>query len=84
MARLITKVNSRGEKRRRIKCNKGMKLNPQGTACVPITGSEKSTKRLAARQMVRTKRAAGEGLKIRTKRKFLKALKKRKALGYKR
>ena len=83
MARLIVKVNARGEKRRRIKCNKGMKLNPTGTACVPITGSEKNSKRIAARQMVRTKRAAGDALKRRTNRKRLKALKKRKQLGLK-
>ena len=83
MARLIIKVNARGEKRRRIKCNKGMKLNPTGTACVPITGSEKNSKRIAARQMVRTKRAAGDALKRRTNRKRLKALKKRKQLGLK-
>lgn len=83
MARLIVKVNSRGEKRRRIKCNKGMKLNPTGTACVPITGSEKNSKRIAARQMVRTKRAAGDALKRRTNKKRLKALKKRKQLGLK-
>ena len=44
MARLIIKVNSRGDKRRRIKCNKGMKLNAAKTACVPITGSEKKFK----------------------------------------
>ena len=83
MARLIIKVNSRGEKRRRIKCNKGMKLNPAGTACVPITGSEKNSKRIAARQMARTKRAAGDALKRRTNKKRLKALKKRKQLGLK-
>ena len=80
MARLIIKVNSRGDKRRRIKCNKGMKLNAAKTACVPITGSEKNSKRLATRQMLRTKKAGGDALKRRTLRKRTKALKKRKQL----
>jgi hypothetical protein len=80
---IITKVNSRGEKRRRVKCKPGFKLNSSGTSCVPITGGEKASKRRAIRKSIRTKRAMGNGLKIRTKRKRLKALKKRKAYGLK-
>lgn len=83
MARRITKVNSKGEKKRRIKCGKGMKLNDQGTACVPITGSEKNARRIGSRKAVRNKNAQGAALKRKTVRKFRKALKKRKALGLK-
>jgi hypothetical protein len=82
-ARIITKVNSRGEKRRRIRCRPGYKLNDTGTSCVPITGSEKATKRRAIRKALRTKRSMGKGFQIRVKRKRLKALRKRKAYGLK-
>ncbi len=80
-ARIITKVNSRGEKRRRVKCRPGYKLNDRGTSCVPITGGEKATKRRAIRKAIRTKRSMGTALKTRTNRKRLKALRKRKAYG---
>lgn len=78
---IITKVNSKGQKRRRVKCKPGFKLNDNGTSCVPITGGEKSAKRRAIRKAIRTKRAMGKGLKIRTKRKQLRAMRKRKAYG---
>lgn len=81
MARRIVKVNSRGEKTRRIKCPSGYKLNDSGTSCIPITGSEKITKKRAMRKAVRTKRAQGQSAIKRTTRKRLKALRKRKAYG---
>lgn len=80
-AKIITKVNSRGEKRRRVKCKPGFRLNSEGTSCVPITGSEKASKRRAIRKSVRTKRAMGKGFAIRVRRKKLRAMKKRKAYG---
>jgi hypothetical protein len=80
-AKIITKVNSKGEKRRRVKCKPGYKLNDSGTSCVPITGGEKAAKRRAIRKSIRTKKAKGKGFQIRVKRKRLKALKRRKALG---
>lgn len=80
-ARIITKVNARGEKRRRVKCKPGFKLNSEGTSCVPVTGGEKASKRRAIRKSVRTKRAMGKGFAIRVRRKKLRAMKKRKAYG---
>lgn len=81
--RRIIKVNSKGEKRRRLKCRPGYKLNDTGTSCVPMTGGEKSTKRKAIRKSIRTKRAMGKGFQIRVKRKRARAMKRRKALGIK-
>lgn len=78
---IITKVNARGEKRRRVKCRPGYKLNDQKTSCVPITGGEKATKRRSIRKAIRTKKAMGKGAVIRSKRKRIRAMKKRKAYG---
>jgi len=78
---IITKVNSKGQKRRRVKCKPGFGLNSTGTSCVPLTGGEKSSKRRAIRKSLRTKRSKGKGLLIRTKRKRMKAMRKRKAYG---
>lgn len=80
-AKIITKVNSRGDKRRRVKCKPGYKLNSTKTACVPITGSEKVIKRQAVKKMIRNKRSQGPGLIRRANRKRAKAMRKRKALG---
>lgn len=77
--KIITKVNSRGEKRKRVKCRPGFKL--KGNTCVPMSGSDKANKKKAIRKALKTKRAAGESLKRRTTRKRLKALKKRKSYG---
>lgn len=82
-ARIVTKVNSRGQKRRRVKCRPGYKLNDSKTSCVPISGGEKSSKRLAIRKAMRTKRSKGKGYQMKVKRKRLRALKRRKALGLK-
>jgi hypothetical protein len=81
--KIITKVNSKGQKRRRVKCRPGFKLNSTKTSCVPLSGGEKSTKRIAIRKALRTKRSMGKGFQNRVKRKRLKALKRRKALGLK-
>lgn len=78
---IITKVNSAGQKTKRVRCKPGFKLNSTGTSCVPITGGEKASKRLAIRKALRTKRAEGQALKNRTNRKRIKAMRKRKALG---
>jgi hypothetical protein len=78
---IITKVNSAGQKTRRVRCKPGYKLNDTGTSCVPIPGGEKATKRIALRKAVRTKAAGGQALKNRTNRKRIKAMRKRKALG---
>lgn len=78
---IITKVNSRGQKTKRVKCRPGFKLNAMGTSCVPMSGGDKASKRRAIRKAIRTKKAGGTALKRRTTRKRLRALKRRKALG---
>lgn len=78
---IITKVNAAGEKTRRVKCKPGYKLNSSKTSCVPISGGEKASKRRAIIKSIRTKRAEGNALKIRTKRKRIRAMRKRKAYG---
>lgn len=78
---IITKVNSKGQKRKRVKCRPGFKLNDLGTSCVPMTGGEKASKRRAIRKSIRTKKAGGTSLKRRTNRKRLRAMKRRKSLG---
>lgn len=77
-AQRVVRVTAKGEKIRRIKCRAGFRL--EGNRCVPMTGSEKQTKRLAILRAVRTKRADIGGQK-RAVRKRLRALSKRKAMG---
>lgn len=78
---IITKVNSKGERRRRVKCKKGFKLNQDGTACVPISGGDKQKKNLAIKKAVRTKNQAGQGAKNKANRLRAKANKRRKSMG---
>lgn len=80
-SKIITKVNSRGEKTKRVKCRRGFKLSPAGNTCVPITGSEKQQKRKSIRKAIRTKKMGGTSAKIKSTRKRLKAMKKRKSFG---
>jgi hypothetical protein len=75
------KVNSKGEKARRLKCPEGYKLNDGGTACVPIPSAEKQDHRVAAKKMIRTKKAEGASLKKRALIKTKRALKFRKGYG---
>ena len=81
MAKIITKVNSKGMKRKKLKCPKGYKISPSGNTCVPITGSEKTEKRLAIIKAVRTRRQGGVAKKRKTTRKRLKAMRFRKSFG---
>lgn len=77
-AKRVIRVTSKGERTRRLKCRRGFKR--EGDRCVPLSGSEKATKRVAIRKAVRTKRADVAG-KRRATRKRLKAMRKRKAYG---
>lgn len=79
--RFWIKVNSKGEKTKRLKCPTGYKLNPAGTACVPIGAEEKQTNRVAARKMVKNKRAQGRSLQVKTSRKQRKAFRFRERYG---
>ena len=80
-ARKVTRVNSKGKKTKRVKCKKGFKFNSKGTSCVPMSGSEKSSKKRSIRKAVRTKRSKGSGAKKRSQYKRKKALKKRSSMG---
>lgn len=76
--RRVTRVTSKGEKTRRVKCRAGFKR--EGDRCVPMSGGEKRTKRVALRKAVRTKRGNPAAQK-RASRKRLKAMRKRKSYG---
>ncbi len=80
-AKKITRVNSKGQKTRKVKCRKGFKVS--GDSCVPVSGSEKVAKKKAIKKAVRSKKAKGAGFAKRTSKKRNKALKKRKAMGVK-
>lgn len=77
----ITKVDSKGNKRRRKKCRRGYKLSSDGKTCVRISGKEKNKKKKSIRKAVRTRKAQGASSKKRTTRKRLRALRKRKSYG---
>ena len=79
--KIITKVNSKGQKRRRVQCKKGFKLNDKGTACVPISGGDKQKKKMSIKKSVRTKKQAGTGAKNKANRLRAKANKRRKSMG---
>ena len=68
-------------KRKKLKCPKGYKISQSGNTCVPITGSEKTEKRLAIIKAVRTRRQGGVAKKRKSTRKRLKAMRFRKSFG---
>jgi hypothetical protein len=78
-ATIITKVNSRGEKRRRLKCNPGYKL--ENGVCVPVSGAAKVNKLRSAKKAARTKHAQGAGYALKVAKKSKKAMMKRKSFG---
>ena len=77
----IIKVNARGVKRIKLKCNRGYKYDASKKVCVKITGSELATKRKSNRRAILTKRSMGASFKRRVARKSNKAKRFRKALG---
>lgn len=78
---LITKVNAKGVKRKKLKCNPGYHPNPDGTACVVMASSEKRALRIGSIKARRTKKAGGMSLLNRTIKKTRKAMRFRKAMG---
>lgn len=74
------KVTSKGEKTRKLKCKPGFTVNDAGSACVPMSGQEKRTRRKAAKKSARKRKSKSQAP---AKRKRLKALKRRKSLGLK-
>lgn len=75
------KVNFKGKKRRKLQCPKGMKVNAAGTACVPMSSSQKNHMRIGKRKMVRTVKAGGVNLQRKKQRKTKRALRFRKTMG---
>jgi len=77
-AKRVVKINSKGDRRVKKMCGKGFKL--VGNKCVKQSGQEKTTMRKSKRKMVKTLKAKGSVVKLRTRR-FKKAIRKRKARG---
>lgn len=77
------RVNSRGVKTVKMKCNPGYKYNAAAKSCQKITGAELSTRRKSLRRAVLTKRSMGQSFKMRVVRKTRKAMRYRAALGLK-
>ena len=75
------KVNFRGKKRIKMKCQPGFKYDPERMACVKISGAELAVSRIAHRQMARTKRALGGSYRTRILRKVRRAKHFRKIMG---
>ena len=81
--KIIIKVNSKGQRTRKIKCPPGkvMKSMNGKKVCATPSGSERLSKKLSIKQSNRTKKAKGSGYKKRTNFKRQKAMKKRRAMG---
>lgn len=77
------KFNSRGQKRIKMQCRKGFKFDTTRRVCVKISGSDMMKMKRSHIKASRTKKAAGQGLKLRTVRKMKKANRFRKASGAK-
>ncbi len=75
------KVNFRGRRRVKMQCLPGFKYNPDMKVCEKITGGEIAQNRISHRRAVRTRRALGNGYKVRVARKTRKAKRFRKSMG---
>ena len=75
------KVNFRGKKRIKMKCQPGFKYDTESMACVKISGAELAVSRIAHRQMARTKRALGGSYRTRILKKVRRAKHFRKIMG---
>jgi hypothetical protein len=73
-----TRVDSKGKKTKRVKCAPGFKLKPNGLSCMKMTGSEKASRKKAAKKSVKTRKGKSQAG---SNRKRAKAIKKRKGLG---
>jgi len=72
------RVNSKGKKTKRVKCKPGYKLKANGTSCEAMSGSEKMTRKKAAKKSVKKRKSKSQAG---SNRKRAKALNKRKSLG---
>lgn len=77
----VIKVNSRGQKTVKMKCQPGQRYDVTKHTCVVMSGAERNVKRIAMKQAVRTKKAAGSAAKKRQARLTRKALLKRRQFG---
>lgn len=78
-SKIITKVSSTGEKRRKIYCGPGREL--KNGVCVIIQGSEKVNRKLGSIKAAKTKRSKGAGYALKIEKKKKKAQTKRKSYG---
>lgn len=77
-AKRVVKIDSKGGRRVKKMCGKGFKL--VGNTCVKQSGQDKTTMRKSQKKRGKTLKSKGSVVKLRTRR-FLKAIKKRKARG---
>lgn len=75
------KINFKGKKRIKMKCQRGFKWDSSKRACVKIGGSEIAKMRKRLRRAVLTKRAKGVAFKTRVLRKTRKAKRFRRMMG---
>lgn len=75
------KINFRGKKRIKMKCNRGYKWDADKRACVKIAGGDLARMRKSLRRAVLTKRSKGTAYKARVLRKTRKAKRFRKMMG---
>lgn len=78
-AKTVVKVNSKGERRRKMVCGAGKKL--VNGVCVLITGSEKLNMKKGALKAKKTKKNLGAGYALKVQKKQNKAMKKRQQQG---
>lgn len=75
------RVDARGTKTIKMKCQPGFKYNPATKTCEKITGAELAMHRKATRKALITKKNEGKALKVRVAKKIRKAKRFRKMLG---
>lgn len=78
-AKTVIKVNSKGERRRKMVCGAGKKL--VGGVCVLISGSEKLNMKKGALKAKKTKKNLGAGYALKVQKKQNKAMLKRQQQG---
>ena len=81
--KIIIKINSKGQRIKKIRCPKGRiaKSVNGRIVCVTPTGRERLTKKLAIKRTVRTKKAKGQGWQARVNFRRQRALRKRRQMG---
>jgi hypothetical protein len=81
--RVTIRVNSRGQRSKKLKCSKGLivkKVNGQNV-CVAPSGQQKANKKKSIIKSIRTKSSKGKGYANRINRKRKRAIRKRREMG---